>query len=159
MFRWSDSSFGFGIRYLCVKRVAQTCGNKMLIFSGCQLHWLENCEFGENISLHDFCYIDAKGGVKIGDNTRIAHNCSIISAQHKFDIPGKTILESGYTQTPIAIGSDVWLGAGAVILQGVTIGDGSVIGANSVVTTDVEPNSIVAGVPAKFIKRRFDSYD
>ena len=55
---------------------------------------------------------------------------------------------------PVEIGSDVWLGAGAVVLPGVTIGDGAVVGANSVVTTDVAPYTVVAGAPARFLRNR-----
>lgn len=71
------------------------------------LHRLENYEIGENVTIHDFCYIDGIAGVKIGDNTRIAHNCSIISGQHKYNIPGETIFGSGYIKSHISIGSDV----------------------------------------------------
>lgn len=156
-FRWSESFVGYGMRYLCVNRLAKCCGKKVVIFPGCVLHWLENCEIGENVSIHDFCYIDAIGGVKIGDNTRIAHNCSIITGQHRYDVPEQTVVDSGYTKAKIVIGSDVWLGTGVVVLQGVTIGGGAVVGANSVVTKDVAPYSLVGGVPAKFIKSRFDT--
>ncbi len=155
-FRWSESFIGYGVRYLCVKRLAKSCGETVLIFPGCILHWLENCDIGENVTIHDFCYIDALGGVWIGDNTRIAHNCSIISAQHKFDAPGQTIVDSGYTCAAITIKSDVWLATGVVVLQGVTIGEGAIVSANSVVTKDVESYTIVAGIPAKFIKKRFE---
>lgn len=158
-FRWSDSFIGYGIRYLCVKRLAKSCGKKVLIFPGCVLHWLENCEIGDNISIHDFCYIDAIGGIKIGDNARIAHNCSLITGQHKYDIPDKTIVDSGGTKAAISIGSDVWLGTGVVVLQGVKVGDGVVVGANSVVTKDVEPYTVVAGMPAELIKKRFETTD
>jgi acetyltransferase-like isoleucine patch superfamily enzyme len=152
--RWSGGFVGFGVRYMCVRKLAKSCGRKVLIFPGCLLHWLEKTEFGENVSLHDFCYIDAVGGVKIGDNARIAHNCSLISGQHRYDQPGRTIFDSDYTMAPIVLEDDVWLGAGVVILQGVTVGRGSVIAANAVVTKDVEPYSIMGGVPAKLLKKR-----
>ena len=90
-----------------IKQLAKSYGDKVLIFPGCTLHWLENYEIGENVTIHDFCYIDGIAGVKIGDNTRIAHNCSIISGQHKYDIPGETIFGSGYIKSHISIGSDV----------------------------------------------------
>ena len=159
MFRWSESAFGFGIRYLCVQRLSKACGKKVIIFPGCMLHWLENCSIGENVSIHDFCYIDAVGGIKIGNDTRIAHNCSIISGMHNYDVPNKTIVESGGTTAPVEIGEDVWLATGVVILQGVTVGKGSVVGANSVVTKDVKSYSVVGGIPAEFIKPRFEKTD
>lgn len=153
-FRWSEGFLGFGIRYLCVRRLAKSCGHKVLIFPACMLHWLENTEIGENVSIHDFCYIDAVAGVTIGDNVRIAHNCSLISGQHRYDQPGKTIFASDYSSAPIHIEDDVWLGTGVVILQNVRVGHGSVIAANSVVTKNVEPYSIMGGVPAKLLKKR-----
>lgn len=155
-FRWSESAFGYGIRYLCVKKLSKRVGKKVLFFPACIFHWLENCEFGDNVSIHDFSYIDAIGGLEIGNNVRIAHNCSFISGQHRYDDRGKTIIESGYEQAPICICDDVWLGTGVVVLPGVTIGEGCVVAANSVVNKDVEPYSIVGGVPAKLIKKRFE---
>ena len=156
LFRWSESFLGYGFRYLCIQKLSKKAGEKVFIFPACILHWLENCEFGNNVSLHDFCYIDAVGGIKIGDNVRIAHNCSLISGQHKYNERGKTIVDSGYVLAPICIGDDVWLGTGVVVLPGVTIGEGCVVAANSVVNKDVEPYSIVGGIPAKLIKKRFE---
>jgi acetyltransferase-like isoleucine patch superfamily enzyme len=145
----------YGIRYLCVKKLAKKAGSKIIISPGCMLYWLENCEFGENISINDFTYIDAVAGIKIGNDVRIAHNCSLITGQHRYDQPGKTINDSGYTKAPIVIEDDVWLATGVVVLQGVTIGKGSVVAASAVVNKDVKPYTIVGGVPAKFIKNRF----
>ena len=153
-FRWSESMIGYGIRYMCVKKLSKSCGSKVLIFPGCKLHWIENMELGENISIHDFCYLDAVGGLKIGNNVRIAHNCSFITGQHRYDVADKTIYESGYKFDKIILGDDVWLGTGAVILPGLEIGDGVVIGANSVVTKNIAPYSVVGGVPAKLIVKR-----
>lgn len=157
LFRWSDSMIGYGIRYMYVKRKSKICGDKVLIFPGCILHWIENMEFGENISIHDFCYLDAVGGLRIGNNVRIAHNCSLITGQHRYDVPNKTIYESGYKFSKISLGNDIWIGTGAVILPGAEIGDGVVIGANSVVNNNIESHSVVGGIPARKIKRRLCS--
>lgn len=154
-FRWSDGIMGYGVRHLCVRRLAKSCGRRVLIFPGCQLHWLENCSIGENVTIHDFCYLDACGGLTIGNDVRMAHNCSLISGQHNHDVPGKAIIESGYSTSPIVVGDDVWFGVGVVVLPGITIGTGAVIGANSVVTDDVPAYTIVAGVPARVLKSRF----
>jgi len=139
-----------------VYKLSKKAGKKIVIFPGCMLHWLENCEFGEDVSIHDFTYIDAIGGIKIGNKVRIAHNCSLISGQHKYDEYNKTILDSSYECAPIYICDDVWLGTGVVVLPGVTIGKGSVVAANAVVNKNVEPYSVVGGVPAKLIKKRFE---
>lgn len=78
----------------------------------------------------------------------------ILSTNHIIPQGRARIFESGHRKEPVSIGSDVWIGASSTILAGVTIGDGAVIAAGSVVTKDVEPYSIVAGVPARQIKRR-----
>ena len=154
-FRWSDGMIGMGVRHMVVRRLSKSCGQRVLIFPGCQLHWLERCEIGENVTIHDFCYLDACGGITIGNDVRMAHNCSLITGQHNYDVPGKTIIESGYTPAPIVVGDDVWFGTGVVVLPGVTIGSGAILGANSVVRKDVPENAIVAGSPARVIKYRF----
>jgi acetyltransferase-like isoleucine patch superfamily enzyme len=69
-------------------------------------------------------------------------------------LPGLRIDQQSCGVEPVAIGSDVWLGTGVVVLPGVSIGDGAVVGANSVVTRDVAPMTVVAGVPARFLKTR-----
>lgn len=87
------------------------------------------------------------GGITIGDGTMIAANVQLISNNH--DLYERQII----TCKPIIIGKNVWIGAGATVLPGITIGDNAVIGAASVVTKDVPADCIVAGNPARFIKR------
>lgn len=86
------------------------------------------------------------GGITIDDGAMIAANVQIISNNH--DLYERQVI----TCKPVNIGKNVWIGAGATILPGVTIGDNAVVGAASVVTKDVEANTIVAGNPAKLIK-------
>jgi acetyltransferase-like isoleucine patch superfamily enzyme len=94
------------------------------------------------------CYIQGVNGISFGDNTWIGPGVKIISANH--DFKNKKILTKG---KPIIIGNNVWIGANAVILPEVTIGDNAIIGAGSIVTHDVEKNCIVAGNPAKLIRK------
>jgi acetyltransferase-like isoleucine patch superfamily enzyme len=91
--------------------------------------------------------------ISIGDHTLIGEYVSIRDANHGVE-PGTPIREQPHAAEGIDIGRDVWIARGAVILKGVTIGDGAVIAANSVVTKDVEPMMIVGGIPAKPIRRR-----
>jgi acetyltransferase-like isoleucine patch superfamily enzyme len=80
----------------------------------------------------------------------------ITGDDHRFDLPGTPTIFSGRPQVRItSIEDDVWIGARVILMRGVTLGKGSVVAAGSVVTRDVEPFTIVGGVPAKFIKRRF----
>lgn len=86
------------------------------------------------------------GGITIDDGAMIAANVQLISNNH--DLYERQII----TCRPVHIGKNAWIGAGATILPGVTVGDNAVVGAGSVVTRDVEPDTIVAGNPARFIK-------
>lgn len=91
--------------------------------------------------------------VTIGSDCLIAPGCHITDVNHG-TAPGELIRKQPLQVRPIRIGKDVWIGAGCSILPGVTIGDGAVIGARSVVTHDVPPWAIVAGAPAKIIRYR-----
>ena len=117
------------------------------------------------------CINNAVGDVIIGDHTRIGlHNtiigpvtigCHVNLAQgitvtalnHNFEDSDKRIDEQGVSTAPVIIKDDIWIGANAVILPGVTIGNHSVVAAGAVVTKNVPPHSLVAGVPAKIIKQ------
>ena len=112
---------------------------------------------GHNVDLMDNAQINAnRSNIKIGNNVMIAPNVVIQGVNHNIDNINMTFTESG-DQTDknfITIENNVWIGANSVILPGITIGTGSVIGAGSVVTKDVEPFSIMGGVPAKLIRKR-----
>lgn len=92
------------------------------------------------------------GPVKIGNHVNLAQGITVTALNHNFSDPNKRIDEQGISTTPVTIGDDIWIGANAVILPGVTIGNHSVIAAGAVVTKDVPPHSLAAGVPAKIIK-------
>ena len=91
--------------------------------------------------------------VEIGDHCMFANGCFITDANHRFDDPEKPVPWQGFsTKGPTKVGDNVWCGANVVITSGVTIGERCVIGANSVVTTDLPPRSIAAGAPAKVLR-------
>lgn len=98
--------------------------------------------------------ITTSGGVEIGARTLVGYRTQIISANHNIPIGKGMIFGSGHDKTKVTIGCDVWIGANSIILPGVTIGEGAVIAAGSVVNKDVEPYTIVGGIPAKKIKDR-----
>lgn len=108
---------------------------------------------GEHVRVNMGTVIVAYDHINIGDHTLIGEYVSIRDANHGVE-PGTPIREQPHSAEGIDIGRDVWIARGAVILKGVTIGDGAVIAANSVVTKDVEPMMIVGGIPAKPIRRR-----
>lgn len=127
---------------------------------------------GRRSVVESYCCINnAVGDIVIGDHTRIGIHCTIIgpvcignhvnlaqgitvtALNHNFADTNKRIDEQGISTQPVVIGDDVWIGANAVILPGVTVGSHSVVAAGAVVTKDVPENCVVGGVPAKIIKQ------
>lgn len=102
---------------------------------------------GRNVVVMPGCLMMSAGGITIDDGAMIAANVQLISNNH--DLYERQVI----TCKPVHIGKNAWIGAGATILPGVTVGDNAVVGAASVVTRDVAPDTIVAGNPARFIKR------
>lgn len=93
------------------------------------------------------------GPVRIGNNVNLAQGITVTALNHNFDDTTKRIDQQGVTTKAVTINDDVWIGANAVVLPGVTIGTHSVVAAGAVVSKDVPPYTIVAGVPAKVIKQ------
>lgn len=98
-----------------------------------------------------YCVLYGHGGLTIGRNTMIAAHTVIIPANHGFSRIDMPMNAQPQTREGIAIGEDVWIGAGCKVLDGVRIGKGAVIGAGSVVTKDIESYAVAVGVPAKII--------
>ena len=92
------------------------------------------------------------GPVDIGSHVNLAQGITVTALNHNFSDTNKRIDEQGVSTNPVTIEDDVWVGANAVILPGVTIGEHCVVAAGAIVTKDVPPHSLVAGVPAKVIK-------
>ena len=93
------------------------------------------------------------GPVTIGHHVNLAQGITVTALNHNFEDARKRIDEQGVSTKPVVIEDDIWIGANAVVLPGVTIGHHSVVAAGAVVTKDVAPHSLVAGVPAKIIKQ------
>ncbi len=110
--------------------------------------------FGERVSINPNCILYGNGGLSIGNDVLIAASTIIVPGNHNFEDPETPIRDQGVNQRGVKIGNDVWIGARCVILDGVTIGDGAVIGAGSVVTKDVPPYHVVVGAPARTLKVR-----
>lgn len=112
---------------------------------------------GDKVSINRGCNISADGGLTIGDHVSIGHGVTIVTADHGYDDPQVPIQEQPMREAPVRIGSNVWVGAQAIILSGVEIANGTVIAAGSVVAKSVtEPDTIIGGVPARRLKSRFD---
>jgi acetyltransferase-like isoleucine patch superfamily enzyme len=138
----------------------------------------ENISLGDGVSLYGSVFLNAtgdkgrirvgpgthidrntvlygQGGVDIGAGCAVASGVIVYSQSNQYSLrPGDPILDQGTRYAPVSIGDDVWIGAGAIILPGVKIGDHAVVAAGSVIRADVEDWNVVAGVPARMIRDR-----
>lgn len=113
---------------------------------------------GNHCQIGPSCVIFDGSGIEINDYVMIGPHTVLAGGNHNFNNPESPMIFSGdYSKGKIIIEKDVWIGSNCTILDGVTIGEGSIVGANSLVSRDVEPYSIVGGYPAKLIKKRFDN--
>lgn len=108
----------------------------------------KNITVGKNVFINACCHFQDQGGITLGDNCLVGHNVVFATLNHGFAPEERQSM----LPAPIVVGRNVWIGSNSTILQGVTIGDNSIIAAGSVVTKDVPANAIVAGVPARFIR-------
>lgn len=111
-------------------------------------------QVGNNCGINTGTYINAKGGIIFGNNVLIGSNVTISSGKHPIDGTEPPVFERPTEPLPIVIEDDVWIGANAVIMPGITLKKGTVVGAGAIVTKDTEEYSVVAGVPAKIIRYR-----
>lgn len=171
------ASVGSKIRYMAYRKKLVSCGDNVNIGGNVAVWGLKNISFGKNINImaNSYIYADEGGVLKIGDNFS-ANNAVYIGANYgeieigsnvcigpytvlraadhghgRTDIP---IKEQGHVGGKILIEDDVWIGANCTILKDIRIGKGAIVAAGCVVTKDVEPYTIVGGVPNKLIKKR-----
>ena len=172
---WYDANFDQEIiqkRYQCMDLCHQLnallpsqISQKNVIFSqifekvpeGLEIVTPFTCDYGKNIVLghhvfiNSYCYFMDGANITIGNHVFIGPYCGFYTASHPLDYPSRNLgLEKAL---PIHVGDNCWFGANVSVMPGVTIGNGCVIGAGSVVTKDVEDNCVVAGVPAKVIQK------
>jgi len=157
--RWRGLRFGRGlvlegsVEITYAKRVRLGCDVKLgkdIVLGA----WPEaELIIGNNSYIGRWTIILTHQSVTIGNDCLIAPGCHITDVNHGI-APGELIRKQPLASKPIHIGNDVWVGAGCSILPGVTIGNGAVIGARSVVIHDVPDGAIVAGIPAKLVRYR-----
>ena len=126
-----------------------TIGKNSNILMGAYFDCRKNLVIGQNSIINQNCRVDARGGIRIGNSVSISADSIILTADH--DLSDEKFC--GQVR-PVNIGDFVFIGTRAMILPGVTLGEGSVVAAGAVVTKEVAPYSIVAGVPAKHLKYR-----
>jgi acetyltransferase-like isoleucine patch superfamily enzyme len=134
-------------------------GDGTLVMHGAVLHVYNfrqlphaGIHIGRDALISEYTVIRGQGGVTIGDRVYTSPMTQIVAVNHVFDDPDRPFIEQGISAQGIVIEDDVWLGASAVVTDGVRIGRGAVVAAGAVVTSDVPPHSVVAGVPARVIR-------
>jgi acetyltransferase-like isoleucine patch superfamily enzyme len=144
---------GMLFRKITYKLLFNRIGKKILIWPGVFLTHTYGISAGNCLSINAGTHIDGRGGVTIGDHVMIGPNVFIGSSNHHIkSSDGTPRFFLGHINEPVKIGSNVWIGANAVICPGIVIGDNSIIAAGAIVTKDVPPSVIVGGNPANIIK-------
>lgn len=115
------------------------------------IRWPGNVSIGAGTKLGGKVWLDAGGGIEIGRNALITDECSVLSVQHDLDSPRFKMERS-----KVRIGDYTWLPYRVIVMPGTTIGDYAVVGAGSVVTGEIAPYAVVAGNPAREIRKRAD---
>jgi len=146
---------GIRVRRIAFKIKVNKSGKNVNIGIGVQILGGKNIQTGSNIGINSNSVLGAHHGkITLGNNVIIGQNVVVRASDHKSESIEVPIIEQGQTGGEIIIGNDCWIGANSVITRNVKIGDHSVVAAGAVVTKDVEPFSIVGGVPSKLIKKR-----
>ncbi len=135
-------------------------GSNTIVMHGAVLHvynfrGLPNAgiKIGSDSLIGEYTVIRGQGGVTIGNRVYTSPFTQILAVNHVFDDPDRPFIEQGITAEGITVEDDVWLGAGAILTDGVRVGHHSIVAAGAVVTRDVEPFSVVGGIPARLISR------
>ena len=135
------------IRELLARLTGRPVPDTVRVFPPLYADFGKNIHLGENVFINDCCHFQDHGGITLGDGCQIGHGVVFATLNHGLAPEDR---QTTYP-APIVLGRNVWVGANATILQGVTIGDNAVVAAGAVVTKDVAANTVVGGVPARLI--------
>ena len=136
------------IRDLFSKLIGKEVSEDFRVFPPFTTDFGKNIHLGKNVFINSGCRFQDQGGIYIGDNVLIGHNVVLATLNHD-ENPKK---RGNLIPSQIKIGNDVWIGANVTVLAGVTIGDGAIVAAGAVVTKDVAENTVVAGIPAHYMR-------
>ena len=135
-------------RELFSKLIGKELDDEFRVFTPFFTDFGKNIHLGKNVFINAGCKFQDQGGIYIGDDVLIGHNACLLTLNHAEEPENRADMYPA----PIHIGDKAWLGSNVTVLPGVTIGEGAIVAAGAVVTKDVAPNTIVGGIPAKFIK-------
>ncbi len=141
------------IRELMTRLTGKPIDASFTLFPPFYTDFGKNITIGKNVFINACCCFQDQGGISVGDGALIGHRVVLATINHGL-APDER--QCNYPE-PIVIGKIVLLGAGAIILPGITVGDNAVVAAGAVVNRDVKPGTVVAGVPARFIKNVSDA--
>lgn len=157
----NSANIGAQVNIRCLSKKGVVIGENFTIRDGSKIDCIgvlsepsEGLSIGNCVGISENCFIQVRGFLEIRNNVIIGPNSTIITENHVFNDIEIPIRLQGTSRRGVLIGNSVWIGAGCTILDGVSIGENSIIAAGAVVVSDVPPYSIFGGVPAKLIKRR-----
>ncbi len=147
---WPGLFFVF-VRYILLANLCRRCGDNVFVGNNVTIQFFDRLSIGNNVSIHTQCYIDANGGIAIGNDVSIAHQTSLVAFEHDWSDSSQPIRKNPLKPLPISIADDVWIGAGVRILAGAKLSGRTIVAAGSVVTARTPSNGheLLAGVPAK----------
>lgn len=145
---------GLILRRLLYRALFSGGGQDLAVYPGAYLIFCHRIQAGRRLAINVGTYIDARGGLTVGDNVMIGPNCALVTVDHGHGRTDMPMCQQELSYGPIVIGDDVWFGANVCVRAGVTIGTGAIIGAGAVVTRDVPPYTVVGGVPARVLSQR-----
>lgn len=146
---------GLTIRRKAYNRFFSKIGANVSIYQGVRIRNISKMEVGDDVHLGLDNVYQAAGGLKVHDRTAFGPGCKVWTINHRFDDLDKPIMEQSYEYKPVEIGPDVWLAAEVFVMPGVTIPEGCIVSAGSVVgVKKYPPFSIIAGNPARVIGSR-----
>ena len=149
-----NCAFAIPFRQILAKKLFKSCGDGFVANEGCRFNFANNIEIGTNVSWNAGCYLDAKGGIKLGDFSMLTEYVKIFTHSHS---EGDHMVRE---YKPVVIGDYAKVYTSATILPGVELGTGAIVATGAIVTKSVEPFTLVGGIPAKPMrKRNFDGTD
>ena len=151
LLRCIPGRIGESIRGVCY---GFSAGPRSRVLSHVLIYYPESLTIGTNSAITAYCQLNAQAGIRIGNDVLIGPGTFIWSQNHSMMDASVPIRMQGYQRAPVTIEDDVWVAARCVILPGVCLAKGTVVAAGSVVTRSTEPYSVVAGSPAKEVKKR-----